>query len=519
MPLNDDSVGSASTLSGPASDEAESRTTSTASKRFVSAPFLLQGQLGRRAPTTSGAELLVVDTPPSYRTNPHIQTLSPPLQLRATQAMSLNPSSGATPASQLYTTTAPQNNNQTTNAGVGVLPRSTPQTLESSNTAATTIVETPLTSASARSMPYTWTDSYLEESPEATRTRWMTRQTFGPVLQSEGGGSSTVVSTPRGVRQDGEGIWGGVLDRNAMARGEKEAGAAASSSRPSTGAGSGEEAWCTSVHSGGSSHDYYHYQQQQQHQQQPPQRRFNLEAAERGGAGLGRAVPLQQQQQRQAAENNGPSAALHRNGPLGISGPSTAAKALFPATKKEDDTLPLSAAPHHLVSDVSTVIATVQQPRRGAQIAPVGKPSPPPPATTSIQQEQQQQASPSSLFQHTSSTNAISSSDNRNVFASTSVAMLSTTMPLNAPELRAPRNAPSPQPPRSPATSANEALNNVRTRASGRSDSSRSSSAGDNISCGTAEASTSDLVRTSGGEPVSRNGPLRRRVLKPIYDD
>lgn len=73
---------------------------------------------------------------------------------------------------------------------------------------------------STDSLPYTWHDEYLDESPGAMRTRWIEKQTFGPVLQSEFGSFSVV--TPSAPRRRGqEDPWavldtrGGVPKRNA----------------------------------------------------------------------------------------------------------------------------------------------------------------------------------------------------------------------------------------------------------------------------------------------------------------
>ncbi|KAG5497677.1 hypothetical protein JKF63_03943 [Porcisia hertigi] len=76
---------------------------------------------------------------------------------------------------------------------------------------------TRVTNAEVPSLSYTWTDSYLDESPSVTKARWIRQRTFGPVVQSEGGGTSTVFSTPR-VHQEAESVWGGLQARNAAAR-------------------------------------------------------------------------------------------------------------------------------------------------------------------------------------------------------------------------------------------------------------------------------------------------------------
>lgn len=67
-----------------------------------------------------------------------------------------------------------------------------------------------------QSLPYSWTDSYLDETPNATRARWMQSKSFGPVVQSEGGGSSSSASTPY-VYRNAEDVWG---KRGGTGRGE-----------------------------------------------------------------------------------------------------------------------------------------------------------------------------------------------------------------------------------------------------------------------------------------------------------
>lgn len=148
----------------------------------------------------------------------------------------------------------------------------------------------------------------------------------------------------------------------------------------------------------------------------------------------------------------------------------------------------LGSTPHHLLSDVSTVIATVQQPRRGAQITPVEKPA-------------TQSRNP---FPASRGDGPTQLTDNT-VHLSTLATVLPSVRPLNAPELRASRDL----------MQARDSTGRVSGRnVSGRS----SSSAGDRSSSDVGDASASDLLKT-GGELASRNGPLRRRVLKPIYDD
>jgi hypothetical protein len=449
------------------SESTQSGETSTASKRYVSAPFLLQRQLGRRAPVS---ELVVVDTPPSCRTNQTLQAISPPLQLKGNQAMLLSPIRESPPSQEQRTnalrvdlphTLALNNVNQREDSAY------------SSATAQTSNDYTPLTNASAPSLPYTWTDSYLDESPEATKARWIQRQTFGPVLQSEGGNSSTVVSTPRCPRQDAEAVWGGVLARN-----EKERGGRQGMQLPSDdddgdgGDSSSNKKGNTTSRAGAACH---------------AQRRFNIEAAERGGEGLGRSAT--QQQQNCVGET--PSSLLP-HAPRA----SLAAKTLFPGSE-----------PKHLISDASTVIATVQQPRRTVQVTPVEKSSPPP--------QQQRQRSTDAFFPPPQSgPTRTYGNNNNNLYLSTSATLLPSAVPINAPELRASRDIAQTRSPG--AASRADASGPVSSR-SGKL--SHSSSTGEILSLSDAgDSSTNDLTKAGDGQ-ACRNGLLRRRVLKPIYDD
>ncbi|KAL7698273.1 hypothetical protein NQL31_002786 [Lotmaria passim] len=471
--------------SGP-SAQSDSRETSTASKHYVSAPFLMQGHLGRRV---QASELLVVDTPPSYRTNPPLQGVSPPLKRKQNQGLPPNTTPKGRTTQQPSMSAFPPMNGSAVSALDGIaLPRTvalrsmregshdgSTGTTQASNT------NTSLSNASAPSLPYTWTDSYLEESPEATRARWMQRQTFGPVLQSEGGNSSTVASTPRAPPQDGEAIWGGVLARNA----EQREG--------------NTDAWRTEavadvVATVGRRHP----------------RRVNLEASEHGGEGLRRAAP----QQQVCVEER--TSELGTDTPRGVPYASSAAKALFhsPANTKATTSVANNYggqrnALTHLLSNTSTVIATVQQPRRGVQVAPVerqskqksidtSQPSPPQPQVNTPSSSVQ--GDPTHVYGHS-------------VGVSTSATVLpSSHLPNAQPGLRASQDVAQA---RSPTASARDA----QGRVSGRAGSSRSSSStGNSFSCEAGEKSSSDVVKT-GGMRASRNGPIRRRVLKPIYDD
>ncbi|KPA78709.1 hypothetical protein ABB37_05841 [Leptomonas pyrrhocoris] len=441
------------------SESTQCRDASTASQGHRSAPFRLQGTLPRRVAPVG--ELLVMDTPPSYRANPSLQTASPPL-LGKGKVSALSSPTARLPVSQTSST-----------ASCYALPQ--PLALRDFRescgdsthyTGVANNAYTPLTNASAPSLPYTWTDSYLEESPETMRARWIDQQTFGPVLQSEGGGDSTIASTCHTPKHNAEAVWGRVQARNALERDGKD------------------EEWTAAKAEG---------QQQVRHGADGGGRRIrrvNIEAAERGGEGLGGAT-LQRQPHCHAEETK--TDASHDT-PRVIPGAPPASKTRFPAStnsKPGDGGEGRTSTPKHLLSDVSTVIATVQQSRH---VVP----------TTSIEKKTQRSVDP---FSASLAQGGSTYSHGNNVYMSTSSMMLTPSLPPNAPELRASREVvrtPSP---------AGAVRDTTATR--------RRSSTGPSPSFSISDYSLSgagDRVKTGGGR-ASRNGPMRLRVLKPIYDD
>ncbi|CAD2213570.1 hypothetical protein ADEAN_000101300 [Angomonas deanei] len=62
------------------------------------------------------------------------------------------------------------------------------------------------TADSPQSLPYSWTTTYDYETPNERRRRWLEQNTFGPVLQSEGGNTIST-STPYTYKNP-EDIWG-----------------------------------------------------------------------------------------------------------------------------------------------------------------------------------------------------------------------------------------------------------------------------------------------------------------------
>ncbi|KAK7195333.1 hypothetical protein NESM_000459800 [Novymonas esmeraldas] len=290
------------------------------SDRYASAPLMPLSRFSRPVPHT---ELLIVDTPPSggggvggvgaahYR--PPVLPQRLPLGRNGAPhdgARGEPLSTGVAAATHDHTPGRRPAAPQPTHSPV---PRQTSLASAGCASDASTLTTNP----TEQSLPYTWTDSYLDESPSTTKARWMQQHTFGPVLQSEGGGSSTVYSTPS-APCEAEAVWGGVLARNAAAR-ECEA------------------------------------QQRQQDRGRTdavPQRRFDLAAAETGGAGLGR----DRYHDCDDVDFTGSECGTHA--------PTAVAKSLFLLNR---------AGASALTSNASTMIATVQQPRRAVHIAPVEK--------------------------------------------------------------------------------------------------------------------------------------------------
>lgn len=329
--------------------------TTAASDRYASAPFLLQNRFSRAGPRS---ELVVVETPPGANRPPlRPQRFPQRLQLVPTPANTTTAAAAATvspaaisgpPASrvlnaallaqQATAASTPDARRPPWDPPHLTLPRDTSLTSDviGSDSSA------PYTTTAGRSMPYTWTDSYLDESPSTMKARWMQQQTFGPVLQSEGGGSSTVDSTPR-VPCDADAVWGGVLARNDAAKNGRSGGESQErlADRPVS--------------------------RNAPHAAARP-RRYDIEVAERGGVGLGGGGRAE----RDARDN------LSRSGGAAAHDVSSAAKALF---RQDSDIADGSA------SEASTMIATVQQPRRAAQVVPVERlrqtPGPQPPSATS----------------------------------------------------------------------------------------------------------------------------------------
>lgn len=295
-----------------------------ASDRYASAPVLLQIRYSR---ATQPTELLVVGTPPSPRRQ-HIrpQLLAQGLQL-GTQGSSDTDARGGTPTT---VGAAPQHEltSEMRVAGEHTPSAMTREVSMWSEGCATDSFAF-LRNARAPSLSYTWTDSYLDESPSTTKARWMQQRTFGPVVQSEGGGSSTVSSTPRAPWET-ETVWGGVQACSAATR----AGPAEAVGQPQDGHDSGRRR--ITGGDGGAR-----------------RRRFDLTAAEMG--------------------EKARSQERHHDGALdhvfldkvGRHAKPTAAKPLFHVNR--------SGGTSMCTSNASAMIATVQQPRRMGQITPIEK--------------------------------------------------------------------------------------------------------------------------------------------------
>ncbi|KPI87161.1 hypothetical protein ABL78_3763 [Leptomonas seymouri] len=453
---NRDSESGPSALSSPTS----SRSTSTTSKHYASAPFLLQGPLSRRGAAVN--DLVIVDTPPSFKTNPDLQTISLSLQSKGNPMKQWSPALAARSPHILDTApsgaphiTLPLRDLQGGFGGTESLAMSCDEC-------------SPLTNASAPSLPYTWHESYLEESPNATRARWLNRQTFGPVLQSEYGGDSTISCSVRETYPDAETVWGGLLARNAQARDGKGESLSAAETVDHK----------NNIHGGSCG--------------RRRERRFNLATAKIGGEGVGRG-PL-----RRWSHADESVADVHRNPHGGESCALPAAKALFPApadSEAKSVKAEHSDSPKHLLSDVSTVIATVQQARRLGPAAALEKRS-------------------RQMDNHCFPTLAQSNQphpDGENAYLSTSTTLLPLLTPCDAADLRASREGGLGPPPC-------EAARGTSARLSACVVSSPSLFSGVSSLTDAGEDSTGNMVKANDGRS-SRSGPIRRRVLKPIYDD
>ncbi|KAG5472115.1 hypothetical protein CUR178_02787 [Leishmania enriettii] len=184
-----------------------------ASDRYASAPFLLQARFSRAAQPT---EILAADTPPSSG-RPHIRPQLLPQRLPlGKHGFTNTPEQSRMPAA---IGAARPGGSEAEMGNVAGQQNSSAVTGEASVSSAACVSDSYALLANLRDplLSYTWTDSYLDESPSTTKARWMRQRTFGPVVQSEGGGSSTVSSTPRGTCNS-EGIWDGIHARNAAAR-------------------------------------------------------------------------------------------------------------------------------------------------------------------------------------------------------------------------------------------------------------------------------------------------------------
>ncbi|KAG5471442.1 hypothetical protein LSCM1_01530 [Leishmania martiniquensis] len=189
------------------------RSGATASDRCASTPFLFQVCFSRRAQLT---ETRVVGTSPSPsrpHTRPQLCSSRLPLGkhgiINAPVQGGMSAAIGAARPGERKPEVRQVAGQQKSSAAV--------QEASVSSAARTSDSYALLGNATEPSLSYTWTDSYLDESPSITKARWMRQHTFGPVLQSEGGGSSTVSSIPRGTC-DAEATWDAVQARNAAAR-------------------------------------------------------------------------------------------------------------------------------------------------------------------------------------------------------------------------------------------------------------------------------------------------------------
>ncbi|TPP41395.1 hypothetical protein CGC20_9695 [Leishmania donovani] len=294
-----------------------------ASDRYATAPLLLQIRYSRAAQPT---ELLVADAPPSpSRPYIHPQLLAQRLPLETQDSNNADVQSG-TPTT---VGAAPQHEQKSEMRIAGPpAPSAMAREVSAWSEACAADSFAFLRNAREPSLSYTWTDSYLDESPSTTKARWMQQRTFGPVVQSEGGGSSTVSSTPRAPCET-EAVWGGVQARSAAAR----AGAAEAVDRPQD--GPGDERSRTTRGGGGAR-----------------RRRFDLAAAETGENGLGRERPHDGVFDHVSTSH------------VGRRAKPTTAKPLFHVNRSDTSIC---------TSNASTRIATVQQPHRMGQIAPIAK--------------------------------------------------------------------------------------------------------------------------------------------------
>lgn len=294
-----------------------------ASDRDASAPLLLQIRYSRAAQTP---ELLVVGTPPSpSRPYIHSQLLAQGLPL-GTQGSSNADVHPGTP------TTAGATPHREQKSEMRVAGQQTPSAMAREvsvwSEACATDSFALLRNAREPSLSYSWTESYLAESPSTAKARWMQQRTFGPVVQSEGGGSSTVSSTPRAPCET-EAVWSGVQGCSGAAR----AGAAEAVDLPQDGPGD-ERSGAT--RGGGGAR----------------RRRFHLTAAETGERALGGERPHDGVFDHVAVDHVGKCAKP------------TTTKPLFHVNRGDTSMRANSA---------SAMIATVQQPHRMGQIAPIAK--------------------------------------------------------------------------------------------------------------------------------------------------
>ncbi|XQJ29435.1 hypothetical protein NXY56_005485 [Leishmania guyanensis] len=301
--------------------------------RYASAPFLFQIRFSR---ATQPTELLVVDSPPPPSQS-HIRHQLVPQRLQlgkhglnnAAVQSGMPAAVGSARQGELKPGMRRVATHQTHFAMVRQPPISSGDCTSDSDYL--------LGNTRESSLSYTWTDSYLDESPSATRTRWIQQQTFGPVLQSEGG-SSTVSSVPRALCET-EAAWGTILAHNADTR-----NSAADAVGPQWNGEGDRRGW--NIRGGGRA---------------GPQR-VELTAAKAGENGPGR--------ERHAGEESRFTVC-----PLGSHVTPVALGALAHVC---------SSGASACTSNTSTVIATVQQSCRAARIIPLEKTQKPPTAAAAV---------------------------------------------------------------------------------------------------------------------------------------